>query len=418
MNETKILTGTELLEKIKDNPGLTQRQLCQASRMTQISLIPLVSELEREGYIRRESGRILPTGKEPTEVAEPAAVEKKASKVKDASKTKEEAKPVDEPPIARAPPSSGKSRVGYITNRDYDWTDFMVDGIPDYISQKDELEQLVKFHGQGINVIVTGHRGCGKTLLAQSLAKRVNAPLFTLRGHFGVDPVDLLGRPAFVPDTGTFWVDGIITKALICSLERKCVMLIDEINRMRVEVQSVFMSLLDDRCEVGLDANGGETIRGNPDNLIFIATVNEGAEYKGTEALDEALNSRFSVALELDYLGMEFPDKEAEIIVSRTGINISLAKLMVEAANHLRKMSNDTESEIELGVPTRSLISWGKTTMALAEISDKPFRQGAILSLVQGLYRGISNPIVTVLDPIDQIIDDDAFEELAKAAIK
>ena len=88
------------------------------------------------------------------------------------------------------------------------------------------------------------------------------------------------------------------------------------------------------------------------DGVVFLATLNEGEEFIGTEALDAALRDRFYPTI-LDYLPM---DIETKVLHLKTGILESDALTIVNIANQLR------------GNPREPIIVSTRHTLMIAEM--------------------------------------------------
>lgn len=276
-------------------------------------------------------------------------------------------------------------------NRDYNFSDKIPEDIPEYkesgtertrimaeIRNKTETNQLPRY-------LVSGDTGTGKTHLARSIAEERESPLFVIQGKYSLDSSDLLGSPVLV-NGETIWTDGVLTKALLASREREVVLLVDEVNRSRPESKGILFSALDDRCEVVLDARNGERIQGNPENIIVIGTINEGSEY-AVQDMDKAEKRRFGRKFEVDYLGLEHPELEAEIMEERTPVFNELASKMVEASNEIRRAKDNSGSVIDSGIPTSALLDWSRTAFSYAEAGiENPVIEAGIDSVITPVF--------------------------------
>lgn len=277
-------------------------------------------------------------------------------------------------------------------NRDYNFSDRIPEDIPEYkesgtertrimaeIRNKSETNQLPRY-------LVSGDTGTGKTHLARSIAEERESPMFVIQGKYSLDSSDLLGSPVLV-NGETIWTDGVLTKALLASREREVVLLVDEVNRARPESKGILFSALDDRCEVVLDARNGEKIKGRPENLIVIGTINEGSDY-AVQDMDKAEKRRFGRKFEVDYLGREHPELEAEIMEERTPVFSEMASKMVQASNEIRDASENPDSVIDSGIPTSALLDWSRTAYSYEEAGiENPVIQAGIDSVVRPVFR-------------------------------
>jgi MoxR-like ATPase len=145
----------------------------------------------------------------------------------------------------------------------------------------------------------------------------------------------------------TFWSDGVFTK----TVERGGVVIVlDEINRASDMVGNALLPLLDRRRSTMVQERGWP-VKAGP-GIIWWATTNIGSIYTGTNALDAALQDRFTRVVEMDYLP---PDKEAALLVSRSGISPIWAQGLVEVASRTRQVSGGL-TPFSTVISTRQLI--------------------------------------------------------------
>ena len=212
--------------------------------------------------------------------------------------------------------------------------------------------------------MVDGPTGCGKTTLATSLAAEYEVPVIEVQFTYDMSPAELLGSPQLVGGN-TVWEDGGLTQALLASREGPVVVVLDEVPRARPEVHSTLMDALDHRARVKLTGRGHEEIQGIPHNLITVATANLGDEYQHFE-MDPAHKRRLGDRHSVDYLGRNYPHREADLVSERTGCPDRLADLLVETANQVRERADDPTSDVRFGVPTAAIIDWAQKARSLA----------------------------------------------------
>lgn len=268
-------------------------------------------------------------------------------------------------------------------DRNYDWDALVPATNVEYLPHDGELDELTALIetreeiGQPVRALIGGPTGCGKTTLAEYIAAENGWPLFTIQGKYTMREKDLLGSPLIIGGE-TRWSDGVLTKALLASADRPVVLLVDEANRARAQAKSVLFSALDHRAELTLDGGrGGELIAGDALNLIVIATINEGAGYM-VEQMDLAEKRRFGAKWNVDYLGIEYPDREAGLVADRAGVAENFARALVDTANSIRQTASDPTSKIPSGVPTSALISWAAASRAFEDsgLSNPVIRAG------------------------------------------
>ncbi|RLI79901.1 hypothetical protein DRP05_02270 [Archaeoglobales archaeon] len=269
-------------------------------------------------------------------------------------------------------------------SRNYDWDARIpkIDAV--YYEQINELKKLKSVKGGRWRI--EGPTGCGKTMLAEYFAAKNELPLFTIQGRYTLNPADLVGRPTIIGNE-IYWIDGTLTKALLCSKDRECVLLVDEINRMEPRSQAILLEAADYRCQVTIEALD-EVVKGVAENLYIISTLNKGGEYF-VNRLDAAVEGRFSV-ITLDYLGLKNREAEIELLIERCGVKYELADLLVSTANKIRMDAKSGKSVITLGIPTRNLINWANLVISYNKyrIGENPVIEAAKDAVIDALYEG------------------------------
>lgn len=264
-----------------------------------------------------------------------------------------------------------KDNDGLTIQRRYEWSKWIPDSVPEYVPTKKEYDEIraeVEYRRKADNpahIRLTGPTGCGKTHLARALAQELDVPLFDISVKWATDTTDLLGRFVIV-DGETEWINGPLTKALLGSREQPVVLLLDEINRARPETKSALYEALDDRTQITIDALGGEVVEGKAVNLIVISTMNVGQGHH-VEELDLAEKRRLGKKWCIDFLGLNHPEREAQLVADGTPVNRIFASKLVEAANHIRELANDESEEISRGVPTGLVLEMASSAYKYAQ---------------------------------------------------
>jgi len=146
------------------------------------------------------------------------------------------------------------------------------------------------------HVLVEDVPGVGKTVLARSLARSIDAPMKRIQCTPDLLPSDVTGASVYNPRTLAFeFRRGPVFAPVV---------LADEINRATPRTQSAFLEAMEER-QVSAD---GET-HPLPDPFFLIATQNP-IELAGTFPLPEAQLDRFLVRVSLGY-----PDAGTEVRV-------------------------------------------------------------------------------------------------------
>ena len=202
--------------------------------------------------------------------------------------------------------------------------------LPDMIIESlDRIHTLSRRHP--VNLLVAGKQGCGKSTLVKQFAARNKRPLATFQIGILSEPGQLFGEHR-LKDGETYYQQFLFPQAIQTP---GCVIHLEEINRPEhpKALNMLFSVLAEDR-QVWLDEIG--LLKVAP-GVVFIATLNEGDEFIGTEMLDAALRDRFYVTT-LDYLPM---DVETDVLHHKAGISEAEAQTIVNVANKLRGNAQD-----------------------------------------------------------------------------
>lgn len=214
-----------------------------------------------------------------------------------------------------------------------------------------DVELVTYALGHGMNVVLKGPPGAGKSLLARYLAARTNRPLYRVTLSETTYREDLLGQMHLVsgPDgeSVTEWVDGPLTRAA----REGGLLLLDEINAADANTAAALNAVMEQRGTRSLALpKVGETVTPH-DAFRVVATANPG--YQGTYELNDAFEDRFR-HVELDYLP---PSVEVEVVFDRTGLDRRRepeVERLVEFAGRLREAFLD--GELSTPITTREVV--------------------------------------------------------------
>jgi MoxR-like ATPase len=158
---------------------------------------------------------------------------------------------------------------------------------------------LTGLFAQG-HVLLEDVPGVGKTLLARTLAKAIEAPFRRIQFTPDLLPSDLLGTSVFNQKVGEFeFHPGPIFASVI---------LADEINRTTPRTQSALLEAMN-AASISLDG----VTRPLPEPFIVLATQNP-FEFEGTYALPESQLDRFLMRVDIGYPG---PDAERRMLIEQ-----------------------------------------------------------------------------------------------------
>lgn len=230
--------------------------------------------------------------------------------------------------------------------------------------------------GFTVNLMIAGPSGSGKTVGVEKLAEELGIPCHKINCQAITTPEKWIGQMHADPERGTVFVPSqhiqwVERTHPDCEGHDQCILLYDEITRLRPELNNMTYSLFD--TQRGLEVpQMGRQVKMAPENLI-ISTANIGAAFAGTFGQDRAFRERFSMTLERD-----FPPsgEEIKILTSATGVENSSAVTLTKVADATRRLWR--EGTIEQPISTRTLVTWalliagGYDVMQAAEYTVLP----------------------------------------------
>ncbi len=175
---------------------------------------------------------------------------------------------------------------------------------------------------QGENLLLSGAKATGKSVLADNLSYVFARPTYTVSFNVNTDSTTMIGTDTFKDNEVTLRKGPVYQCAVNGGFG-----VFDEINMAKNDAVSVLHATLDYRRII--DVPGYDKIRLHPATR-FIGTMNYG--YAGTRELNEALVSRFLVIdmpvvdedMIMKIMDSNFPDAKEDAIRQLAGIFLDL----------------------------------------------------------------------------------------------
>lgn len=227
---------------------------------------------------------------------------------------------------------------------------FVVDGM------NQRLMQLVRKRSieENVNVRLVGPAGCGKTSFANHYAAINQLPTLIMDCANVREPRDWFGYRQFDPVTKEItWHESLFIKMIETP---GSVIILDELNRVSPLIVNTLIPLLDYRRSTYLE-EAGRTIN-CAEQVTFWAAINEGNQFTGTIALDEAVSDRFGIVVECNFLNAE---DEVKVLNMRSGLDIDACRKLVDVAKQVRVKSQQHGADtFSKPISTRMLIEAAK----------------------------------------------------------
>jgi hypothetical protein len=236
----------------------------------------------------------------------------------------------------------------------------------------------------GLNVLLAGPTGTGKTLAVQQAVLEGLATLVTIEGKEGLTDLDFLG--AILPQAGgeRRWVDGPLLRALRQAQHEPVVLFLDEINRVRREYLNLLLGMMNPKpaelcARQGLAISGSkrcyvlevpmtsEVVWCPVAHLRVIGAGNFGGDY-AVYPLDPAVRRRFDLVLDFDYLPLA---QELAFIQAHVKLDANVAQALCLVAQYTRQMRRN--GDLPGCIDTASLLNWAQlcakhTALTVADV--------------------------------------------------
>jgi MoxR-like ATPase len=167
----------------------------------------------------------------------------------------------------------------------------------------------------GDAVILKGPKGSGKTLAVETWCAQNEIPMIRENCNVGTDEMHLIGSFGLEGETVYFTLGSLPLAIETANEVGAAVLVLEEINTLRPQVQSMVFSVADYRKAVETASLGRKFSLKPEAQLFVVGTMNPG--YSGTYQLNEALRSRFDF-VEVGYMPEAQERKMLELALSPT----------------------------------------------------------------------------------------------------
>jgi MoxR-like ATPase len=252
----------------------------------------------------------------------------------------------------------------------------------EYVQLSDEADELEQCMLNGMNYLIEGDKGLGKTQLVHNLAHKHLMPIVALNCSDGTKIGDLIGRPQ-INEFGSYFQLGVLPTAIeVANKYKNAILYLDEFNALQHEIQKATNSVTDGRRSI---VANGKTYRLNKGvKLSVIATMNP-STYSGVNTLTEDARSRFIGAV------WEYPSNESlKEIVDWSGIPVeTVVDPMLQLVQNIHNLR--INADVDYSLSPRDIVQFTDC-----------YRMWTDSTLGKPLVRSLKNTVLSKFSDLSQ----------------
>lgn len=224
----------------------------------------------------------------------------------------------------------------------------------------------------GLNILLDGPQGCGKTVLAHAIATTLGMEFVFFNCGAVVEASDFFATiQVRASKSGAPVTDFVKTDVLIALEEahtfpeKRYLVFLDELNRCQETARNALMPALDSTRKVFHPIEN--SFIDIPANVQFVAAVNRGSQFSATFGIDAAQLDRFA-PLQMTYLP---PEEEVKLLQGRhEDLPVGVIEHCVAVADAVRK-SEDLPASLSVRATEEACI-YMKHPLFAGDVSTLP----------------------------------------------